>query len=219
MTQLYQNIKIRLSEIEILAKKKNWDIIETLKIEEPASKNEILEIEKKIRKKLPCEYKEILMNFSKKVSLSYHLDIEAPEEFKEVFSGEIFWDINKIIDLTKLYTEWIEASIDPEYNDKQAIIITKKYGLNSTPFMSVPNGDLIIINDITNEVFYLDHEGGEMHGKRLGKSFFNFLDIWTQIGIIGSEGWQFEAIYDFENNKLLPIDNEKVQRWIDWLKK
>ena len=127
MTQLYQNIKTRLYEIEILVKKKNWDIFENLKIEEPASKNEILEIEKKIRKKLPSEYKEVLMNFSKKVSFSYHLNIEAPEEFREIFSGEIFWDINKIIDLTKLYIEWIEASIDPEYNDEEAIIITQKY--------------------------------------------------------------------------------------------
>jgi hypothetical protein len=111
----------------------------------------------------------------------------------------------------------LETSLDPRGNDLKSIEITNSTGVNKTPLMRVPNGDFIVIDNDTNEVFYLDHEGDVMHGKRLGKTLFEFMDKWTQVGLIGSEGWQFEALYNFDENDIMEMDNVKVQKWKEWV--
>ena len=219
MNILFEKIKTRVLTIESIVKKRNWVLRQKPIIEPPALPTEVNILEEKLKKRLPTEFKELLLHFSRQLEFNYQFEEEIPLEFAELFSGEIYWNTKTLIEQFDDFNGWIEASLDPITNDEESIEITKKFASGNTPLMSVPNGDLIVIDDQSNEVYYLDHEGDTMHGKRLGKSLFEFLDKWSQFGFIGTEGWQLEEFYDFENNSLIDIDSPKAQRWINWFYK
>ena len=58
-----------------------------------------------------------------------------------------------------------------------------------------------------------------MHGKSLAKDLNTFLEQWSNMGFIGPEGWQFEEMYDFKQNKLKSLNDNKLVNWINWLNK
>lgn len=218
MDNLYQQIKHKIKWITEIAKRRKWDVIQELVIERPATKSEIEEVEKEIGFRLPSDYKRLLFEFSRRVAFSYQFEEQVSEEFIEIFSVELSWDIDQIKEQYDDYLGWVEAWLDPENavdSDEEFLKNQEVIVKNKMPFMEVANGDLIVIGE--PEVIYFDHEGDTMHGKRLGKNLFDFLDRWSQIGFIGSEGWQIEQLYDFEKNEIMPLNNPKVQRWLDWL--
>src|SRR5690606_5616497 len=116
------------------------------------------------------------------------------------------------------FQEWIKASIDPEYNDREAIEITEKLWQDKLPLMDVPNGDIIAIGNNPSEIIYFSHEGDTMHGKILGNNLWNFLDFYSRIGFAGSEDWQLEPFYDFDKN-IMVTQGDKVDRYRQLLEK
>lgn len=213
----YENIKKQLKVFEELALNRKWDIYSELIIDKTANIHDIEEVEEIIGYKLPEEYKELFLIVSKKIDFAYSIEEEIPEEYNEIMGGEVSWNLDELVLRINDYKDWIEASTDLKYNDKESVEITKRIGVNKTPFIETANGDVLVIDNFTNELFYLDHEGGDFHGKRLGGSLKEFINIWSKIGFIGCEHWQFEKLYDFDEEKLLSLEHPKVQEWIKWL--
>ncbi len=213
----YDKLRENIITTYQIAKSRNWFIDSVLKIDIPATIEEINKLENSIGKKLPNQMRDLLTNMSKSVNLYYQIEEEIPKEFGQIFSGDFFYNLKLIKNLNKQFNEWILASLDESLNDIESIEITKRIKDNKTVFLRVSTGDLIAVDDETNEVIYFDHEGDTMHGKILAKDLNTFLEQWSQMGFFGTEGWQFKSMYDFENDKLKSSNDEKVIRWINWL--
>jgi hypothetical protein len=214
----YDNLRKNIIATYRISKSRNWFIKSDLEMDVAATIDEVIKLENSIGKKLPSQLKDLLTNLSKSVNLYYQIESEEiPSEFGQIFSGEFWYNLKLIENLNKDFKDWISASLDESVNDIESIEITKRIKDNKTVFLAVSTGDLIAIDDETNEVIYFDHEGDSMHGKTLAKDLNTFLVQWSQMGFFGTEGWQFEEIYDFENERLKSINDTKVINWIKWL--
>lgn len=215
--KIFSKILETVKDLRSIIKKRNWELIQDLIVEKPATEKELEKVEKLIGKNIPDDFKK-LFRYSKHLEFCYQFDEKMPPELREGFSGEISWDLNKLVDLIDYYEDWLDASLDSEYNDEQAIIITEKMGNNRFPFMSVSNGDIIVMGNSLSEIIYLSHEGDEMHGKKLGENLWDFLEFHCKIGFAGPEGWQFQPYYDFKED-LMKTEGEIVDIFIEWLNK
>lgn len=215
--QTYKQVLEKIEWLQDIAKRKRWTI--TLKpfIERPATIDEIDSVEKQIGKTIPEDLKKLFL-FSKHVEFSYQFDETLSEEFRQNFSGDIYWNLDSLSDQYSNFQEWIKASVDPKYNDREAIEITEKLWQDKLPLMDVPNGDIIAIGNNPSEIIYFSHEGNTMHGKILGDTLWNFLDFYSRVGFAGSEDWQLEPFFNFEKNVII-TKGDKVERFIQLLEK
>ena len=215
-SQVYRSVNERLKWIQAIIKRRKWDIIQELKIEAPATIDEVEKIEDELDIKLPADLKILFTEFSKNVEFAYQLDKEADEPFNEIFSGEIYWNLNRFKEQYENYLEWVDSWLDPSILDETELEQEKKIVTNKVPLLEVPNGDLIVVGYNPSEVVYLSHDGDDMHGKILGDSLFEFLEFHSRIGFVGSESWQFEPFYDLEKEKMI-MTGEAVNEWVKWL--
>ncbi len=215
--QTYKQVINKIDWLLDIAKRKNWTI--TLKpfIDKPATVAEIDSVEKQIGKTIPEDLRKLFL-FSRHLEFSYQFDETLSEEFSQNFSGDIYWNLNSLAEQCINFQEWIKASIDPEYNDREAIEIAKKLWQDKLPLMDVPNGDIIAIGNNPSEILYFSHEGDTMHGKILGDNLWNFLDFYSRIGFAGSEDWQLEPFFDFDKN-IMVTQGDKVERFRQLLEK
>lgn len=215
--QIYKQVLNKIDWILGIAKRKNWTI--TLKpfIDRPATVTEMDSVEKQIGKAIPDDLRKLFL-FSRHLEFGYQFDETLSEEFRQNFSGDIYWNLNSLAEQYDNFQEWIKASIDPEYNDREAIEITEKLWHDKLPLMDVPNGDIIAIGNNPSEIIYFSHEEDNMHGKILGDNLWNFLDFYSRIGFAGSEDWQLEPFFDFEKN-IMVTQGEKVDRYGQLLEK
>lgn len=215
--QIYKQVISKIDWLLEIAKRKNWTITLKPLIDSPATVAEIDSVEKQIGKPIPKDLRKLFL-FSRHVEFSYQFEETLSEEFRQNFSGDIYWNLNSLAEQYTNFQEWIKASIDPEYNDKEAIEITEKLWQDKLPLMDVPNGDIIAIGNNPSEIMYFSHEGDTMHGKILGDNLWNFLDFYSRIGFAGSEDWQLEPFFDFDKNMMV-TQGDKVDRYGQLLEK
>lgn len=215
--QVYKQVLAKIDWILEIAKRKNWRI--TLKpfVDRPATIDEIIYVEKQIGKTIPNDLKK-LFQLSRHVEFSYQFDETLSEEFRQNFSGDISWNLNTLTNQYSDFKEWVQASLDPKYNDQRSISITESIWRDKLPIMHVPNGDIIVVGNNPSEVVYFSHEGDSMHGKVLGDNLWNFLDFYSRIGFAGSEDWQLEPFFDFDNNMMM-THSDKTHRYAALLEK
>ena len=213
----YDTLRENIIKIDQIAKSRNWSTQSDVFIDAIATDKEITDLENSIRKKIPIQLKDLLTQLSKSVQLFYEIEEEVSSEFSKISSGEFYFDLELLEQLNKEYPDWIAASLDEDANDIESIEITKRVKDHKTVILEVSTGDLIVMDDQSNEVLFLDHEGGAMHGKSLAKDLNTFLEQWSLMGFFGTEDWQFEEMYDFEKNSLKSLNDDKVIRWINWL--
>jgi len=213
--ETYKQVLDKINWISKIAIRKNWKITGPLYIERPATMEDIQAVEKQIGQTIPIDLKE-LFTFAKHLSFSYQFDETLSQEFRQNFSGEIYWSLNTLSEQYDNFKEWVKTSLDPEFNDADAIEITEKLWQNKLPLIDVPNGDIIVVGNSPSEVLYFSHEGDTMHGKVLGKNLWQFLDFYSRIGFAGSEDWQLEPFFDHDKN-IMVTEGEKVDRFIDLL--
>lgn len=216
-TEVYQQVLRKIEWILAIAARKNWEIARQPFIDRPATTAEIHRVEKEIGRTLPDDLKQLFL-FSRHLEFGYQFDEKLPEEFRGNFSGELSWNLNTFAEQYAELQEWIKASIDPEYNDADAVAITQRLCEDKFPFMQVPTGDVIVVSNDPSEVIYFSHEGDVMHGKTLGNNLWSFLDFYSRIGFAGSEDWQLQPFFDFERN-IMVTDGDKVNRYIRLLEK
>lgn len=214
--QIWQTWIKNINWILEISKKRSWDI-ENLEIKEPVRPEQIEKLEKELEIEYPVDFKKILTEYSSGLKLNWQIVGEEPEgEFSEIFCGAgdgYLFDFKELGYCFDSYKGWIEdcfSNPDDEYD---------KIWHNKIPFINVPNGDIIAFGEKEGDnfpVIYLSHEDGALHGCRLGIDFTDFLSRWTNLGCIGTEDWQFEPFYDFEN-KILNLTGEVIDRWKKWL--
>ncbi len=217
MTHLetYEQVLDKINWISKIAIRKNWEISRPLQVDSPATMEDILFVENQIGQAIPSDLKK-LFTFAKHLSFSYQFDETLSQEFRQNFSGEIYWNLDTLAEQYANFKEWVKASLDPTFNDSDSIEITEKLWQNKIPLIDVPNGDIIVVGDSPSEVLYFSHEGDTMHGKMLGDNLWQFLDFYSRIGFAGSEDWQLEPFFDYDNN-IMVTEGEKVDRFINLL--
>lgn len=185
---------------------KNNGKIYPLEIGERASAQEIKEKEREVGYDLPPSFKNILQWLGKSLSLYYSFsdDTMIPEEFKEIFSGEIDWDLDYLQSLDSLADDMMGDGVD--------------YGKNlrgKLEFSHSKNGDIYAF-DMTAEgeekpVIYWEHEEDKV--TYLADSFIDYLVRITELNCIGSEIWQFEQ---FVTERGLDTEGYQAQKWKQW---
>jgi hypothetical protein len=216
-SDVYNQVLNKINWLLEIIERKNWTI--TLKpfIDRPATLAEISDVEKQIGKTIPDDLKK-LFSFSRHLEFSYQFDDTLSEEFRQSFSGDIYWNLNSLSDQFVNFQEWEKASIYPQYNDAEAILITEKLWKDKLPIIDVPNGDTIVVGNNPSEVVYFSHEGDDMHGKILGDNLWSFLDFYSRIGFAGSEDWQLEPFFNFDQD-IMVTHGDKVDRYAHLLEK
>jgi len=213
--ETYQQLMTRIQELIIICKRKKWSITQKPIVKRPASDRLINKIQNQIGQTIPEDLK-TLFRMSRQVEFGYQFDETLSEEFRQNFSGEISWSLKELPNRIKEFKQWIDAFLDPEFNDVSEIEKCREEWENMIPLMWVPNGDVIAVNLDPSEVVYFSHEGDDMHGKVLGKSLWEFLDFYSRVGFAGSEDWQLEPFFDFNKNEMI-TQGEKVERFIKLL--
>ncbi len=209
----YAQVVDRIEELVGICKRKKWSITQKPIIKRPASIRLIEKIENQIGQSIPEDLKK-LFQFSRNVEFSYQFDETLSEEFGNNFSGELYWNLEKLPNQVTEYKQWVKASLDPNYNDPIPIEVTRNICSDKIPLLNVPNGDVIVVGKTPSEIVYLSHEGDVMHGKRLGDDLWSFLDFHSRIGFAGSEDWQLEPFFDFEKDEMKTTGG-KVDRFIN----
>ncbi|WFD11929.1 SMI1/KNR4 family protein [Tepidibacter hydrothermalis] len=175
-----------------------------LVIEPPSTKEEIENKEKILGFSLPISFKKILLNFSRHVEFNWYLpeDVNLPNEFREIFSGEICWSLEWIEDLNPLVKEL--ESYDGEECELK----------NKLQFYKVGNGDILAFDmeeDKEQSIVYWSHEEGEIFF--IADSFITYLEKVTELYGIGTEIWQMEPFLD---EKGLNSNSSESNRWKNW---
>lgn len=137
--------------------------------------------------------------------------IDPPNQFKGIFSGHCYWNLNCLLTLEKERQDWVEncfPNIDDPYD---------RVWHNKLAFLPVGNGDMLAIDLLVQEgpVVYLSHEDGNLHGSVLGKDFSDFIDRWSLIGFVGAEDWQLEN-FIHPGMKGLDSNGENAKAWREW---
>ncbi|MED3549371.1 SMI1/KNR4 family protein [Cytobacillus praedii] len=191
---------------EILHKlEKNNGKVCQMEIGETATLQEIEAKEKEVGCQLPPSYKYIVHNIGKSLSFYYSFseDTMIPGEFREIFSGEIHWNIDFLQNLT-IAADLLE---DGEYYRR-----TLREKLE---FSHAGNGDVyafdMSVDREEKPVIYWDHEEDTI--TYIADSFIDYLLKMTELGCIGSEKWQFEY---FLSDSGLDTAGSAAVRWKQW---
>ncbi|WP_312117236.1 SMI1/KNR4 family protein [Brevibacillus reuszeri] len=187
--------------ISILERIKMTDgeIIELI-ADAPATEQEILSVEAKLGIQLPKDFKQVLMEWSKHLYFRWMLSDEVilPDEFREIFSGEVGWNLEWL-------QYWGEDIAKEEYASSLAGKLT---------FFHVGNGDYLALDvqhDSEAPVVYWDHETDE--ATLLAASFSDYVNKMTELGCIGAEMWQYEC---FIGSNGIETNTDIAHRWRAW---
>lgn len=185
------------------------DVCELI-IRQPASEAEVAAVEQELGVALPTSFRQVLIQFSSAVDLGWYLptDFALPAPLREIFSGECYWDLSRIVDMERRRQLWIKdvfSFSDDPYN---------QVWHNVLAFRKIANGDMLAfdLSSPTQPVIYLSHDGGEGHGYQLGADFADFIDRLTRLGCPGSEDWQMMPFLASPTSFLDP-DCENARLW------
>jgi hypothetical protein len=161
-----------------------------LRVEPPATLDEVLVLEQRIGAPLPTALREVLLTFSRKVEFCWFLpdDYRVSDELAEIFSGGCHWSIEWLEQFNEAKKGWISEVFPDPTNVYDAIWHSK------LAFHDVGNGDYLAIDvdpEAPPSVIYLSHDDGEGHGRYLGADFQDFLLRWSRLGCVGAEDWQW----------------------------
>ena len=192
---------------EILDKvEKNNGTVYPIQIGEKATFQEIEEKEKELGCKLPASYRDVVQNFAKSLYFHYSFSDNTvlPDEFGEIFSGEIWWDFSNLEDLNELADNLAENE-----NDYSCTLRDK------LQFSRASNGDIyafdMAVKGEEKPVVYWEHETDTV--TYIADSFIVYLEKITQLNCIGSEIWQIQY---FLNERGLDVSSPKTKRWREW---
>jgi hypothetical protein len=205
-------------------------------ISPPASEREVELVEAKLGRPIPVSFRNVLTRYSSHFELRWFLKrnpkprkfggffltfhqhkdmlqewIDPPEQFKGIFSGNCYWNLNTLINLEKERQNWVDICFPNIENPYDCV------WHNKLAFLPVGNGDMLAIDLLVQEgpVIYLSHEDGNLHGTVLGKDFSDFIDRWSLIGFVGAEDWQLE---NFIHSGMIGLDpnGENAKAWRNW---
>lgn len=176
--------------------------IQELELEPPALPEKLHDKEQELGVLIPASLRELLAEHTRKLYFRWSLPDEAilPEEFKEIFSGELGWSLEEL-------EYWQEDSAEASGCEGLAGMMV---------FGQAGNGDMLAL-DMNQEaageppVVYWEHETDEV--RLLAPSFQEYVKRMTELSCIGSELWQYEAFLGPDG---LDTGSAQARRWKDW---
>lgn len=167
-----------------------------LTIEPPAGLEEIERREESLGIRFPATIRTILLTGSSQVQINWSLPSRALDPFS--LSGDLGWSLDAF--------EWPYFGGDEEDEDEKRYLCFHVGG----------NGDMLLIDLSTGAddppVYSWGHETDEF--LLLGKSFTEFVERVTELGCIGAECWNYEALAGAEG---LDVEGQVAQEWKEWL--
>ena len=177
--------------------------VEELRMDSPASPDAVEAVERRLGVALPVAFKDVLIGFSKHARFCWRLpeDFPLPDEFREIFCGDINWTLARLVDVEESRRSWVRECF-PDPDDPY-----DRHWHNKLAFYEVPNGDHLAI-DLSNEhlgaIVYLSHDDGEGHGLKMANSFESLILNWSMIGGVGGEDWQWLPFYNHQASEISP---------------
>ena len=181
--------------------------------DQPASFDEVHEIEQQLNYKIPDDFKKILLTVSSHFEFKWFLpdDLKLPSQLKSIFCGELHWGTEFIVQFNQSKDDWITKVFPDRENEYDKVWHDKLV------FQEVGNGDYLSIdlNPISyGKIIYLSHDDGEGHGFTMANSFSELVKNWTPLGCVGSEDWQWLPFCQNKTSGISPTcDNANL-----WLK-
>jgi cell wall assembly regulator SMI1 len=183
-------------------------------IGKPASEASVRRIEKEVGVSIPASFRDILRTIGSRAHFAWVLPDEPSDEraafahaagFRPPTYGAISWDLSSLVRLDQERQGWADIS------STRGALRTWR---NKLPFHGLANGDLLAVDLSSGIVVYLDHDEGPMHGRRLGKSFATFVELFTNLGCPGPESWELEP---FLGARGLTAKSTAATTWVSWL--
>lgn len=188
----------------------------TLFIDEKASSVEMETVESALGMTIPASFKDVLINFSKKVIFNWSVE-ESRDSFqleeqhnRSITAGGLFdlglWDLEL---LPRLNQERLDCEhLDNEY---------RQHWNNSFAFSKNGAGEYFAIDLKYNvgEVICLSFDE-TTHGSRLGISFQSFFDNWIAIGCAGQFATEFKFFAD-DHSTFINKNSSNSVRLKEWL--
>lgn len=181
-----------------------------LHIERPATEEEVKEVERQLRQKLPLSLRRTFLEFSSGFYFGWSLWSKVSAPFGVYSGGFEGIKLSWLVDLEEDRQGWIrhvfsdpDNPYDSVWYDKLAII-------------SVYNGDMIAIDqkDADGCVIYLSHDGDEAsHGLLLGKNFYEFMEHWSSLGCVGPASWELEHFVDADGINSRSVAANSWRQW------
>jgi hypothetical protein len=183
------------------------NFVRELTLEPPASEYELSEIESRLGMCIPKSYRDTLKQFSKKAEwyASFPENAVLPEKFREIFSCEMYWNIEDLQNLSSFADEWIgDDGVDYAQHFR-----------NKLAFAHAGNGDIFAFDMTSPEedkpVCYINHEEDTV--TYIAPSFQSYISNMTKLRCVGNEMWQFES---FLTEHGLDPTLPKAIEWIKW---
>lgn len=182
----------------------------------PATIDQVSHIEKLLKHQLPASFRKVLLEFSSNFSFKWFFDedVELPNEFREIFSGRIHWDLNALIYLKEEVEGWIDNVFSNIENDYDLV------WHNKLAFSDVGNGDYLAFDlnqSDDSSIIYLSHDDGEGHGYTMATNFTELLDSWSRIAFVGQEDSQWLLFTESLESRIVP-DGEAAVRFRELLR-
>ena len=179
-------------------------------VEEPASEQEICDLEGKFGYSLPPSLREVLQQFSKKVDYRWFLpdSFELEGDLSGIFCGDRHWSLELLTQLDEMKDSCVNE-LFPNADDPYDVVWHNKLA-----FHEVPNGDYLAIDLSVAEaepIVYLSHAGGKGHGVQLAKNFKQFVFDTSRLGCVGGEDWQLMPFIVQGRQYLQPDCNNAVK--------
>ena len=211
----YELIKKRIEIIAARIQEIGGEVPEMI-IGEPASLEQIAQVEEKLAVKLPDSFKTVLTEFSGNFSFRWFLpdNLEQPYEFRGIFSGTPNWSLDRLLEFEEGRHGWIEA-VFPNPEDSYDFVWHNKLA-----FCEVGNGDYLAF-DMKNlatdaPIIYLSHDDGEGHGYKIANNFIELIENWSRVGFVGCEDWQWIP-FTTSSTSGIDSDGAAAERFRDWL--
>jgi cell wall assembly regulator SMI1 len=189
--------------------------IEPLIKSQPATEEEIVQVEQVLGLTLPLTFRSVLSHFAAQVQVSWSLpeDAELPPPVDEIISGHCYWNLSDLLNVNTKYRTILREQF-PDRSDPAQNVWYDKFVVQE-----VQNGDRVVL-DLSptsfGSVLYLSTFRGQGHGYRLGSSFIDFIDHWTQLGCPGPEIWQILPFLSSPYSGL-EIEGLHAHAWRAWI--
>ena len=185
-------------------------VIQVLRVEPPALAADVRTVESRLGRRLPVSLRRALLGFSREVHFKWYLhDGPAePRELKDLSrGGELYWNLDT---LKRDRREDDDRSDDVFlYGEAGADLLRA-----TVVFQEVGNGDSLAVDCRSDQVVYLDHEGGLANGIVLGSSFAKFVSAYSSVGCAGPDSEQLRAILD---DWSINPNTSTAQQWKAWV--
>lgn len=205
---VYDNFIRRLKKTALEVKNLGGKVTD-FNLKEPATKEEVEEIESTLGFKLPIQIRDVFLHLSKSISFHYSIDNTQktmPSQLKSIMGGILYLDLNEIPTINQYKNDLIDMCFTEL--DKELINDLR----NTLAFSTVPNGDYIAIKlrEKYPSVIYISHELDEMNGCVLAHNFIDFMDKLSKLCFIGPEDFQLKNFITDLDKGLDPLNENSI---------